>query len=431
MKQRIANQMLRYSALTLSVLGIAAAHAQLIEIEPPVEQQTTVQQTAPSALTTAQPVVVTPSMSPQMAPVAGFGGSTNVAGATPDGASSSANSNGTGTQINLNIRQGQEAEQAQITDQSRLNELQMARRVREDINNERALEKIEEDRITGERVRTRGIERFDVSGLQSAPVTAMSGAGAYAGDGSASATAIATVTTDGSSGGLLGDVRFKISPVLGTRWFQNNGYSVYRPRNSVMGGIAFEGQVSRFLGIEANFLYGRDNFQLNNGYGVGGYYGGAGMAGGPGMGGGYGPQMQGYGMNNGMLMSPGGYAIPMPQYRNSYDIAANAKMGYQFGKVNPYAIAGIGGLLQRYMIDDAYTTEMGRQAGWSRSTNYLTANYGLGVDANFARNFGAGLRMDYQAILNRNNSGGSPGMDMYWGDARNRFRLTGTIQVVF
>lgn len=424
--QRIAGKtFIAFSALTFSLV----ARAQLIEIDPP----------AADVVDTADaPVAVTKSMRPSTVPSAGLVNTGT--GITDDGSSSdeggsvnaAGNSNGPGTQINLNIQNDQAAKNAADNaalngDGGRLSELRMEKKLREKINEERMAEKIEEDRIHGEQHRTKGIERFDFGtrngdGLETVPVTsAGAGASASAGPGGASATAVATVSTDGShtGSGIFGfDTQFKLSPVIGYRWFQDAQYSQYRPQNVLVGGVGLEGVIGRYLSVEGNFLYGRDNFGMQ-------YYGAAPYASGYGYGGaGYAP---GYGQ--------GGYGyatyanLPL-RSRDSFEVAGGVKLGYDVSMVRPFVAFGVGGLFQKYNIDDAYTTESLRQIGLARSTTHFTLMPGAGLDFSVANNMSLGARFDYQYITNRYNQNYTA-MDAIWGDARNRYRLTGSLQLVF
>lgn len=434
--QRIAGKtFIAFSALTFSLV----ARAQLIEIDPPAADVVDTGD-ASSAVTDGSNVAVTKSMRPSTVPSAGL--LNTGAGITDDGSESSddassvnatGNKNGPGTQINLNIQNDQAAknaaESASLSEQGRLSQLRMEKQLREKINEERLAEKIEEDRIHGEKHRTKGIERFDfgnAEGLETVPVTsAGAGASASAGPGGASATAVATVSTDGSSGsGLFGfDTQFKIVPVIGYRWYQYAGMTQVRPYNIAMGGVGMEGVIGRYFSLEGAFLYGRDRFTSQYGYGP---YGGAG----------YGYAGAGYGGGYPGAAVPGiggagcGYGCPLPQSRDSFEVNGGAKIGYQFGMVRPFVSFDVGGILNKYNIDDAYTTEYLRSIGYQRTSTHFSLIPGGGFDLRVSSSINVGARFDYQYITNVQRQAFTA-MDGIWGDSLSRYRLTGSLQLVF
>lgn len=442
MKQRNAVKKLTFSALTFSMLVSVAAHAQLIEIDPPagdapdVSQQTTTRGSvqSPSGILTTQPVGVSAGMNPQVVPSAQTAQAASQVGnvsnasalssgtlstvSSPStvmpGGNSTGNSNGPGTQINLNIQNDQQAKQAQEADQSRLSELRMEKKIREKVNEERLMEKIEEDRVFGEKTRTGGIERFSFGTSESAPVSIAAADAGALGAGS-SATAIAVAGTTNSGNGFMGTgVNFRLAPVVGWRWYQMYP-TAYRPVNMVTAGLTLEGDVSSWFAFEGNFMYGRDRYRVGAmPYGMGGaaYMGGA-MAQ-PMMSGGY----------NTM-----GYSPFMPQSRDTYEATVGGKFGYQFARVRPFAAVDFGGIFQRYNIDAQYTVDQLRYAGLQRATNYFMGNFGAGADVTVAKNFAVGGRFDYQAIFN--GIGRLLPMNQIWGDTANRLRLTASAQLVF
>lgn len=482
MKQGIAAKAIKYSTLSLSILGFVA-HAQLIELDNPADETAEATSEAPveaSAPTTlkSQPVAMSAGMAPAPAPAApvaaasasqsqtqtqaasasvpaalGSGMMVNGSGnASPTPLASSANTNGGGTQINLNIKSDADARQLQnqgqesISDQSRLSELRIEKKVREQVNEERLMEKIEEDRIDGEKVRTRSIEGVKFSGtkgdLETVPVASAGAAASASGNGSA--TAIATVsTTESGSREFLGMTKFKLSPTIGYRWTQGNSYSnlvgpgVAMPQGSSQNlgvyGVSLEGVLNRYLSVEGNFLFGRDRLSLANGYGSAyygnGYNGGGYYGNGGGFGGGVGYVGNGY-VGNGYNPYGVGGSTYMG-YRDTYEVNLGAKAGYEFNSgVRPFVAGAVGGTFQRYSIDNAFTLANATAAGWARTTNYFTSTFGGGLDYQMTRMFGLGARFDYQVVM----TGSSPvvnGMRYSFGDAQNRMRLTASAQVIF
>ncbi|MBS1984966.1 MAG: hypothetical protein JST16_12425 [Bdellovibrionales bacterium] len=450
--------------------------------QAPMAVQAAPMQQVPAAAA-QRPVAVTPAMAPQAIPTvqevarpmqqqqtapSAYQAQTQILGqqatrydamaAAPRAASTSStgNSNSTGTQINIGIQndQDQKAAQEAAVDASNLSGLRMEKRIRERVNEERLMEKIEEDRLESEKMRARGIEglqfgagasasaaagAYQTAPLQTVPVAPMgagaaAGATATAGGAGASATAVAVAGT--TEGGFFSGTKFKIAPVIGYRWFDNNN-SIFRANNVLMGGLAMEGQLNRYFGIEGNFIYGRDNFSVQNGYGVGGYgvgYPGAGYPGAGYPGAGYpgGPGYVGAGYPGGVPSPINPYSIAM-RSRDSYEAGVNAVLGYDMSYgFRPYVVGGVGYLYQKYNIDDSYTTATLRQAGLSRTTDYFTGNLGVGVNFGATQNLSIGARFDYQALLNSNNTNGTySNMNIIWGDAKNRYRLTGSVQLVF
>jgi len=347
-------------------------------------------------------------------------------------AAGNANSNsGSGQQIiivpSLQSAQNTNQESAQAMGDP-LGDMRMNRARHEGFNDGLLLRRLEEGRIQDERERTKSVDAFtgsvtgpavsagasasaDASVLETIPVTN--------GEPQASASATATATVSGVSayGQQSSGVEFKITPFGGYRWYENNR-AQYKVNNDFVAGVQLEGAITDYLAIEGSFTYGRDSF-APNAYGQAGY-------GNYGYNGGYAQQgpyaynsYQTSGYNNGLL--------PMPSARDSYEVSTGVKAGTNLGKVRPYAAVGIGGLFQRYRIDQVQDIAWMQQVGLQRASNYVLGNFGAGLDVRVAKNFSIGSRFDYQALLNA-----KPTIyNQIWGDALNRMRLTGNMSLVF
>ena len=207
---------------------------------------------------------------------------------------------------------------------------------------------------------------------------------------------------------------FRLAPMAGYRWFQyNNNFSEYQAQNLGMAGMALEGIFSRYASVEGTFLYGRDEFYYRglNGFGAnnynGGYYNG------------------GY-YNDGYY---GPYNNPLfaPRSRDSFEVSGALKLNAAIGPTRPYILGGIGGIIQKYNIDDSFTTQMLNQIGLQRSTTNVVGNFGAGIDFAANNSLSLGARFDYQAFLNRQFTE----MDRIFGDKTNRYRLMGALQLNF
>src|SRR5690606_21981101 len=120
--------------------------------------------------------------------------------------------------------------------------------------------------------------------------------------------------------------QFAIAPMAGYRWTPNNN-SEFKSQNVIVSGVALEGRIGNVLGIEANYIYGRDNLKQR-------FY--------------QGPSQYGYyNAGNGFFQNI--------RTRDTHEFNANAKLGWFVGMIRPYAMAGIGALYTAYNIDDAYT----------------------------------------------------------------------------
>jgi hypothetical protein len=473
MKQGIARTFISFGALSLSLV----ANAQLIEVETPPSEESSAAavetktaapealleasapaaaQAAPAAELKTQPVAVSSSLVPttavpaapmaaapaqlsqtqsqqSLAPVSqtqsqslqpAAAPALNLPAPMPTAGNANSNS-GSGQQIiivpSLSASQAtaQEATQSQGDP---LADMRMDRARREGFNDGLLLRRLEEGRISDEKERTKSVDAF--SGAVSSGVSA--GAAASAGASletvpvgepqasTASASAMAVASVGGVSTSASGNgsgVEFKVSPFLGRAWYENNR-AQYKVDNDFVGGVQLEGALTDYFAIEGTFAYGRDSFVPNMGYQQYGY--------------------NGYGSYQGpyAYQSNGYYAgglIPMPNARDTFEASVGGKVGTNLGKVRPYAAAGIGGLFQRYRIDQVQDIAYLQQVGLQRSTNYLLGNVGAGLDFRLGKNASVGGRFDYQSLLNT-----KPTIyNQIWGDSLNRMRLTGNVSVIF
>ena len=471
------------SALSLSLVA-GAAFAQLIEIEDPAQAQGAQQaeQQLPqtprnngAAQLPSQPVTISSGMAPEVAPQAQPVQAPQAAVAMPSarearmmapaqqagqpiqmssqptqisvpstsqvpvgmsvstpatgiGGNNPGNANTGGVQVqSVNVVASQDQNQSRA-------EFMRRERMRKELENEsRVVEKIEEGRLQDESQRARMIEDFKASNknstaaeaaaaapaIQSAPVAPIGAPTSMMTP--ATGTVITPVSAD--EGVSLSAVKsdstsaFKLAPFAGRRWFENGAVSEMHPNNLFVVGATLEGAVNSYLSIEGSFSYGRDEFNYSN-YGMSAYAGGF-------VGAGYGPSYY----NNPYAQTPyyGSYAVVPVRSRDTFEIGTAVKIGTNIDRVRPYGIAGIGGILQRYNIDDSYTTAAANSIGWQRSTTNMLGDFGGGLDLSLAKNMSAGARFDYQPVLNRQYSE----MNRIYGDAQNRYRVTGNFQLIF
>ena len=205
---------------------------------------------------------------------------------------------------------------------------------------------------------------------------------------------------------------FKVVPMGGYRWFENDN-AEYEAQNMGLGGVGLEGALTKNISIEGSFLYGRDEFNYrgamaynsyaNTGYYANGYYN------------------NGYNSYN---VNP----LLAPRSRDSFEVNGALKLGADMGSVRPYVLGGIGGIMQKYNIDDSYTTEYLAQIGLSRSTNNVVGNFGAGMDfGSQSSSLRVGARFDYQSFF----AGDYTEMQRIFGDISNRYRVIGSVQMVF
>jgi hypothetical protein len=114
--------------------------------------------------------------------------------------------------------------------------------------------------------------------------------------------------------------------------------------------------------------------------------------------------------------------------RDTFEATAGLKASFQATeKLRPFIAGSAGGKLSLYNIDDYYTSEALEMAGLQRSTINFIGNIGGGLDYAVAHNFTIGSRFDYQGVFNQEETS----MDAIWDDKAGRFRLLGTLQLVF
>ncbi len=452
MKQRIAT-------LTAFVVT-SVASAQLVplpeaETTAPVEQSeasaSQPSQTVPEALSSS-PVTVTPSMAPQTAPQAEIQAapalvpsaavsapvtqpaasllpstaaipstapsvaptfaspSTGIAGDNPG------NANTGGVQVqSVTVQSAQENSQA-------VSDLLRRERLRKELDNEaRVLERIEKGRLEDEGRRRDAIEGFETSiynrqtqeANAKAPLEIVQVTAPEAPVVAAPVAPVA-VSESRSFSNPRGRGEVRIAPHAGYRWFENNN-SQLKARNLFLTGFGLEGSVNDYLAFEGSFTYGRDEFDyryLSPGSYVSPNY----ML----------PSNYGYYPNT--FYGPQALAFPVTRSRDSYEAQVGVKVGMVVDRVRPYVSAGIGGIIQKYNIDDSYTTAQARAAGWSRTTTQVLANLGGGLNVSLADNLMIGARFDYQPIVNRKSN--DP-MNMIYGDSKNRYRTLGELSLRF
>lgn len=349
------------------------------------------------------------------------------------GGSNPGNANTGGVQVqNVTVTATQDQQSENSSDL-----LKRARLMKEEETNREALDKIEENRFESEAQRRErvknifkeeGIQNGNGMGLQSVPAQELPAAPivvpvAPMNPDQAMVAPVAPVTVvqtsvesnDSSRGG------FRLVPMAGYRWSENNA-SEYESRNMGVGGVGLEGVVSKNISIEGSFLYGRDDF-YHQGYNNG-YYNGANYSNGN-----YNNYNNGY-YNNGY--SPYNSYNPYdplsaPRSRDSFEVNGALKLGARMGSVRPYVLGGIGGMLQKYNIDDSITTEMLTQNGMSRTTTHVVGNFGGGADLVAGGNLTVGARFDYQSFLNREYTE----TNRIFGDMTNRYRVIGSVQMIF
>lgn len=355
-----------------------------------------------------QPVTVTRSMAPTAAPQAetsyglrlGQGGVTvSSAPATGVGGANTGNANTGGLQVqNVTVQASPEASASSTTavnSEYARAEFLRQRRIRSEVDNEtRLLERLEEGRLKDERARESNIETYYSSvggGYASAGgnveviTVPVAQTGAQAG-----ARTIVEVE-DQSNATFLGMNSFSITPYAGYRWFSNDSFYT-RTENRITTGAALEGRFNRYLSLEANFTYGYDKFF--NKYG---------------------------GFNMGS--------------RDTFEFSGGLKLGKTIDRVTPYVVGSLGGMYSKYNIDYSAEEAMMASIGRGRSTTGFLGGFGAGLDYSIARNFKIGSRFDYQYVISGSSSSSSgvpmENMDMWFGDEDSRFRLVGSLQLLF
>lgn len=428
----------KFSSLSFSLVsGLSMAQqqlpSQLVSGNNAAAASSNVNTVAPTDVVTTQPVVVTPSMAPVQAPVADSvsGIRANAAGvsvsSTPStgiGGANTGNANTGGLQVqNVTVQANPDATSSSAVNTTEYPgaELARQRRIRREVENEtRLLQRLEEGRMADERVREGSIEQYQSAVAGSASATAA------AGNNVAVATAVATpATTDlvtvpvaqtgsvamapasvGSStmttqGQFLGMHSFTLAPFVGYRWFNNNNYTAYRAQNMVTTGLMLDGKINQYLSFEGSFTYGHDRFYMNQmAYG---YYGSSFNAG---------------------------------ESRDTFEVAGGLRVSKTFNNsFTPYIAGSLGGMLSKYNIDNPMVLQQLSVAGLARTTTQFIGNIGFGMDYRLAQNFSIGGRFDYQASLNNYNNYmyayNQNSLNSIWNDTANRYRLTGSIQLVF
>ena len=432
MLQWNAKEILSFSLLM--GMGISfSANAQ----QSNINQETSAESAVPSSLLEAKPVRVSPALAPAQVPV---NVTTTVQAAKSQAASvvngiseeedeeevlnsksqkvsTNENKNGNGIQIfNLNTNdQDQEAEQDQnavVKSESRSDVLRRER-IRQELQNEsRLIEKIEEDRISIEGTRANAIEGLAFANANTATaspsivaddieVIEVNASNVQA----APLGAVPVAISETSSKNMFSSTEFAIAPMAGYRWTPDNT-SEFKSQNLGVAGVALEGRIGNVLGLEANYLYGRDNLKQR-------YYGGAGHFGG-----------HNYNANaNGFFQQI--------RTRDTHEFNANAKLGWFVGSIRPYAMAGVGALYTGYNIDDPYTKAQAESIGWKRSSTHMSGNVGGGVDVKLSRNFSLGTRVEYQYIFGAKNVADQYSINNIYGDTRGRIKAMGSLQVTF
>lgn len=375
----------------------------------------------------SQPVVVTPSMAPAQAPLvhstsdalrAGQDGvSISSAPSTGIAGSNTGNANTGGLQVqNVTVQANPESSSSATSINSEYQRAEMLRqrRVRREVENEtRLLERLEEGRLADERAREGSIEGY-YSSVAGASATAVAGSELQVvpvAQTGAQATAIATASAGevavlSTESRFLGMSSFSLSPFAGYRWFDNDNFTAYRARNMITAGVNLEGKFNQYLSFEGTFTYGYDRFYMNQvAYG---YFG-----------------------------VPGNFSTG--ESRDTFELTGGLKVSKTFsGFVTPFIAGSLGGMLSKYNIDNPIVREQMRAEGFERATMQFIGNIGGGVDFKVARNLSLGGRFDYQAVLGNNNLSFDPmvglgqnKMSAIWGDRADRYRLTGSLQLVF
>lgn len=390
-----------------------------------------------------QPVVVTPSMAPVQAPVIDSGSSLRVGQngvsvpsgpATGIGGSNMGNANTGGLQVqNVTVQASPEAtaNSTAINSEYQRAEMLRQRRVRREVENEtRLLERLEEGRLADERVREGSIEGYYSSVAGSAASASASASGNEASASAAAAavasndlqtvpvaqtgataTAVATATAGDVSvlsteAEFLGMSSFSLSPFIGYRWFDNNAPVAYRARNVFTAGLMMQGKFNQYLSFEGSFAYGYDKFYMNQiAYG---YFG-----------------------------MPNNYNFNTGESRDTFELNGGLRLSKTFSNVfTPYIAGSVGGLLSKYNIDNPYVQNYHRSIGLARMTTHFMGNLGGGMDYQVASNLSLGVRFDYQAVLDGDSvsfdpSVGQNAMSAIWGDRADRYRATGSLNLVF
>jgi hypothetical protein len=380
----------------------------------------------------ASPVIVTPAMAPTtqipvaLAPATALpstalyqtqqtGGQESANAALTEGTSQSSNSNaGSGAMVIINNTQDQKAAQDQASEQAVGTRADMIRRERirrELLNEGRLIEKIEENRIDTENRRSDSIEGMTFGagsgGLESTEVVAVDGNNNNVEVVTAQVAGSSVVATEASDSSHLFGREVKVSPIAGYRWMTDNN-SAFRVENQFIAGVALESKLANWVSLEANYIFGRDKLRERGGYG-GSYYGAGHM----------GYDDYGYGGYDNMA-----YYV---RERDSHEFSGNMKIGLLSGTVRPYGIVGIGMLLQKYRIDDQYTTAEASAAGWKRLFDDTVGNYGGGVDVKAGSNIAVGARVEYQKVYGSKNTN----LNDLYGHTEDRVRATGSVSVLF
>ncbi|NCN28279.1 hypothetical protein GW915_11985 [bacterium] len=420
MLQRNAKEILSYSLF----LGMVVSFS--VNAQSNINQDTSAESAVPTSLLESKPVEVSASLAPSQVPVnvtRTVQASTTETASLVNGlslddeeeeslakVSSNQNKNGSGIQIfNLNSNdQDQKNKQEQEAKSESRADVLRRERIRQELANEsRLIEKIEEDRISTENTRANSIE-----GLAFAETSAVITAGndievVEVNTGAAQATPLmaapAPMMAQTGSENVFSSTEFMISPMAGYRWTPNDR-SEFKSQNVAVGGVALEGRVGNFLGLEANYIYGRDNLKQR-------------IAVGP------------YGYNN--FSTTGAGFFQNIRTRDTHEFNANAKLGWFVGKIRPYAIAGIGGMFTSYNIDDPYTKASAKAIGWQRNSTNMAANYGGGVDLKVNRNLSVGTRIEYQYIFGNKNTLDPYHINNIYGDTANRLKAMGSLQLTF
>ena len=266
MLQRNAKEILSYSLF----LGMVVSFS--VNAQSNINQDTSAESAVPTSLLESKPVEVSASLAPSQVPVnvtRTVQASTTETASLVNGlslddeeeeslakVSSNQNKNGSGIQIfNLNSNdQDQKNKQEQEAKSESRADVLRRERIRQELANEsRLIEKIEEDRISTENTRANSIE-----GLAFAETSAVITAGndievVEVNTGAAQATPLmaapAPMMAQTGSENVFSSTEFMISPMAGYRWTPNDR-SEFKSQNVAVGGVALEGRVGNFLGLE-------------------------------------------------------------------------------------------------------------------------------------------------------------------------------------
>lgn len=387
---------LAYTALTFTWVMSASAFAQTEVVSTATAGSTN---SLPSALS-ASPVSVSEGMAPAAAPAAPVAAApTTVAATSP----STVGGNSTTVNVNAAANATADAQNESFVD-GRMDNLKRERMRREANNEGRLIEKLEQGRLEDESRRAEEIEKFRGRGEEPQAMAPVAPAPAPT-PAPVETTVIApvivnTIETEAqeSESSEATPTRLRVSPYIGYRW--TSGSYALKVQNRFATGILLEGAITNWLSLEGSFNFAQDEFRNKGGvYATSAY-------------------------NNSTYASNYSSFI---RTRNTFGVMGGAKIGLTWRSFRPFASAGFGGRFSKYDIDSYYVKQMAAAAGWQRSTNGLIASAGAGLDYSIARNFGVGVRYDFEASLNKKKNA----MNAIYGDSANGSRISANVQVMF